>query len=729
MFPRHLLAALACGASLLALAISADAATEAIHGNVLMQADQVDYDTNAEVVSAHGHVEMDNQGRMLLADEVTYDQKTDTVTASGHVSLMDEKGNVAFSNHVVLKDQMRDGVLDSFGALIGKSGRMAAAQAERIGGRFTIATHAAYTPCKICAKTDRTPVWQVRAYRVVYDQLNHKIIFRDAVFELMGVPILYTPYLSQPDPTVKHASGILTPSLGSATTIGYFARVPVYVALSDSQDMTLAPLISTTGGVQLETEYRQRWNEGGMWLQASAADNPNGGISGEQTQLYAHIFGSGRTPIDSTWRTGFDVQYSSNDTYLKRYDISQLDRLLSDAFIDGESGRSRFDITGYYFEGLRPTDSADQFPFVLPLMQYTYIPERAIAGGQFRFDVNSAVVSRDLGVDSQRLTAEVNWREPFVTGDGQLFTLIADARGDLYHTENNSLAVAPNVPLKSRFVERGVPYMELDWSWPFVKSLAEGRAFVIEPITQFILQPYGGNPKGLPNEDTAAFELDENNVFSANQLPGYDLVESGPRANVGFRAEALFPSGSVETVWGETFRLKPDPIFGVGSGETGTATDIVGSVSAKFLPYIDVTDRIDIDKDDGTITRHEVYLTGIYGRSTLVVSYVQLPQEAVAVGLGPREEVNAQANLNLYENWQLFGAIRRDLIAGQMLDTELGFGYEDECLGWSLAYHRRYTSVGDLPPSTSIVFRFNLKTGDQAIQPFDLFPRDVFDHP
>jgi LPS-assembly protein len=64
-----------------------------------------------------------------------------------------------------------------------------------------------------------------------------------------------------------------------------------------------------------------------------------------------------------------------------------------------------------------------------------------------------------------------------------------------------------------------------------------------------------------------------------------------------------------------------------------------------------------------------------------------------------------------------------------MLDTELGLGYEDECLGISVAYRRKFTTDRDLPPSTSVILRFNLKTGDEPIEPFSLFPQDVFSRP
>jgi len=210
----------------------ADAPEDNLNGQVLLQADEVDYDMDNSVVSARGHVEIDDAGKILLAERVDYDQKKDTVTASGHVSVLDEKGNVAFADHVTLSDKMREGALSTFSALIGKTGRVAAASARRIGGRYTIANHVAYTPCKICSQPGhRTPLWRVRARRVVYDEQKHEFYFHNASIEFFGVPLLYSPYLSEPDPSVKYASGILTPTLGNSTSVGYDASVAVDIAL------------------------------------------------------------------------------------------------------------------------------------------------------------------------------------------------------------------------------------------------------------------------------------------------------------------------------------------------------------------------------------------------------------------------------------------------------------------------------------------------------------------
>ncbi len=638
---------------------------------------------------------------------------------------------MAFANHVVLNDKMRDGALEGFAALIGKNGRMVAVSAKRSAGRFTEALRAAYTPCKICAKKgDRTPLWQVKSYRVIYDQVTHKIKFQDATIEFLGVPILYTPYLSQPDPTVKHSSGILAPLVGTSTTLGSFIRVPVYVSLTDSQDLTIEPWLTESNGEVLESEYRQRFEDGGFWLQASVAQNPHGGLDDDQSQTYAHLFGSGRLALDDHWDTGFDAELTSSDTYLKRYDISNEDRLVNDIFVENISDRSRFAVTGYFFEGLRATDNSRTIPFVLPLIEYTYIPERDMLGGQVRFDLNTVSLAREdptnvLGTNDQRMTAELRYAVPFVTGNGQTISLTADVRGDVYHTDPANPLGLPDLPGSPKFISRGIPYVALDWRWPFIASGGQNTSFILEPIVQGILQPYGGNPAGIPNEDATDFEFSDSNLFSFEPTSGYDIVDSGPRLNAGLRAMAIFEGGELETLIGQSFRPKPDPEFTVQSGLNRTISDVVGRIDLKLPPYLDLTERFQINESSGDIERNEVYFTGTYDRSSIRVSYVRLPEDD-SLGLIAREEVNAQAIVGLFDHWSLLAAADRDLKDGQLLDTELGGGYEDECLNISVAYRRRYTTDRDVPPSTSIILRFNLKTGDQPVGLFDLFPEDVF---
>ncbi|MGH7489096.1 MAG: LPS-assembly protein LptD, partial [bacterium] len=330
----------------------------------------------------------------------------------------------------------------------------------------------------------------MKAVKAEWNNVTHRIVYHDATLEMFGVPVAYTPYFRQADPTVKHESGILTPELGHSSILGSILRVPVYVAFSDSEDLTAMPMLTTHAGQLLEGEYRKRWDDGGMWLQGSIAYDPNGGLSGHEHEWYGSIFGSGIIPFTNVWHFGYDAQYTSNDTYLKRYDLSTLDRLTNDMFIEGIDGRSRFVLTGYYFEGLRITDNQRSFPLVLPLIDYTFVPEHKVFGGDFRFDANSAVISRDLGPQSERVSAEVRWRLPILTSNGQMITVQADTRGDIYRVTNNDLVDFPNIPEKANYISRGLPYVAIDWRWPFVAG-GQDTSYVLEPLVQAIAAPYG----------------------------------------------------------------------------------------------------------------------------------------------------------------------------------------------------------------------------------------------
>ena len=383
---------------------------------VLLQADEITYDTQAGLVTAKGHVEISDDERTLQANEVIYNENTNTVTANGNVSLQDStSGNVAFADSVELTQDLREGALKGFAALIGQTGRIAASAAERRDSRFTIAHGAVFTPCAICQDDgERMPLWEIRAARIVHDQLEKQIYFEDASFDFLGVPVFYLPYFSQADPSVKYKSGFLLPDVGSIGALGTFIKIPYYIALSPNRDLTLDPFITQSAGTVLQTEYRERWAEGGLWLQGTLGYDPNASGKPGESIWMSSMFGSGRVGLTDTWRGGFDVQLASNKTYLHRYEFSNQDRLTTDLFADRVSGRSRGEITGYYFQSLRATDITGQIPIALPLLQYTYIPEYRVWGGRFKANTSALYLSRDQGTDVLRGSADADWRLPYM---------------------------------------------------------------------------------------------------------------------------------------------------------------------------------------------------------------------------------------------------------------------------------------------------------------------------
>jgi LPS-assembly protein len=704
---RRFWPAAACVAPLLALALGAYAAT-AEQAPILLQADEVTYDTRTGIVTAAGNVEVSDEMRRLYADRMTYNEATNVVTASGNVRLIEPNGDVAFADAVELTGDLREGALQGFSALIGEHGRLAAVSGSRSAGRYTEARGAAFTPCAICPDDGNDePLWQVKAVRVVHDQERKELSFESARLEFFGMPLLYLPVFSYPDPTVRHRSGLLVPVLGSSTELGTFIQAPYYISLSPSRDLTLQPFLTTDAGDVLQAEYRERWERGGYWLQGSLGyEDVRAG-----SEWLSHLFGSGRTPLTETWRAGFDVQLTSNDTYLRRYDISYVDRLTSDLFVDAVSGRNRAEVTSFYFQGLRAGDSPGNMPLVLPLAEYTFIPEDRIYDGRLQVDASALVLVRSEGQDMVRASASADWLRQSILDNGQVISVDAFARTDLYYVRDARVPTPPDAR-DDHTLGRILGYAAGEWRWPFVrKTEFYDATLVVEPIAQIVAATGGGNPPGIPNEDSTTYEFDETNLFVPNEFPGLDLWTGGPRSNIGVRATAFFPGGTVEGILGQEFRTRRDPTFAPGSGVGGERSDIVGRITIQFPGRIDLVHRFRIDPVTSTLRRNEVYATASYGRSSLNLSYLKLSPETTDPSLGPREQVAAAATLGFYGNWAVFAGLRQDLELDRLIEGEAGFRYDDECFTMQVGFLHRETSDRDLRPTSSLILRIGLKTG------------------
>src|SRR6266852_731978 len=289
---------------------------------VVFQADEVQYDDQLALTVAKGHVEISQGGEVLLAGTVSYNQRTDTITASGHVSLLEPTGEVSFADFMELRDSMNNVFAQNVRRLLADRSRLAANAARRVNGNRFELRRGIYSPCDLC-KNDPSapPAWQFKAREITDDKELKLIEFRDAVLEVDGWPVFYTPYLSEPEPSVKRASGVLAPSFGSSHNNGVHFSTPYYFVLDGDKDLTLSPRFYTIAGPLVAAEYRQRFGDGILNALGSANYSNVGSGSNSNTgdQWRGHINANGIWDIDSTYRAGFAAQRVSDQTYLLRF--------------------------------------------------------------------------------------------------------------------------------------------------------------------------------------------------------------------------------------------------------------------------------------------------------------------------------------------------------------------------------------------------------------------------
>ena len=566
-------------------------ATSATGSNapVLVTADRLNYDQNLGMITAEGKVELSQGNRTLLADMVSYSERDDKVTASGNVSLLEASGNVIFADYMELTGGMRNGFIRDISFLLSDMSRGAAAEAERKDGNRTIMKKAVYTTCSLCeSDPTRAPLWQVKGREVEHNEAEQEIKYRDAIFELFGVPILYSPYFSHPDPTVNRRSGFLPPRYTNNPFFQQAVQVPYFYAIDDYSDLTISPQYSTKQGPYLGLDYRQRIAAGEFQVDGSIADED---VSGE-TRGHIRANAAFRATDDITY--GANILRSTDDTYMSRYNIQDRpsgNTLVSRVYGEAINNRHFASVNAFSFQNQLERVRNGTVPVAVPVMDYSAIFEPGDYGGRWALDANMVSLMRSEGTDTRRLTSTVSWVQPYYAPSGEVITATAMVRADGYWTDDANQSLVPGSAGDSATTGRVLPAVALDWRYPMVRDQGRMRQLV-EPIVMGVISPYGGNRSDIPNEDSVSFEFDETNLFSLSRFPGYDRWDGGPKLNYGMRMAAYGDSGGyVEFLAGQSLRAKTDDTFTETSGLRDQFSDYVGRLTISPGRYIQLVDR------------------------------------------------------------------------------------------------------------------------------------------
>ncbi|MFD0386603.1 LptA/OstA family protein [Tistrella bauzanensis] len=119
---------------------------------VLIQADEVEYSDQLDIVIARGNVEVAQGPRIVRADTLTYNRRDGIVTAQGNVAIVEPDGSVLFASYAQLDEELAKGVARDLRARLADQTLLAAAGSTR-EGRFTRMDKAAYTACELCEET------------------------------------------------------------------------------------------------------------------------------------------------------------------------------------------------------------------------------------------------------------------------------------------------------------------------------------------------------------------------------------------------------------------------------------------------------------------------------------------------------------------------------------------------------------------------------------------------
>jgi LPS-assembly protein len=407
---------------------------------MFVEADELRYDTDKNIVSAEGNARVYYKDRVLEADRVVYDRNTGRVYAEGHAKLTERDGTVLHGDRFDLTGDFRDGFIESLradtppkpykdvlgaplpgappntdttGIVTGTyKTYFSAPRAERIEGDTTVFDKGTYTACEACKDNpDKPPLWRVRAKRIIHKNDEKMIYFEDSWLEFLGIPLAYVPFFSAPDPSVTRKSGILSPYLAYNSELGAGLGIPIFWDLAPNYDLTLTPTYYSQQGFFANATWRQRLESGEYYIHATGISEQNPAVfpvppyGSADDRLRGSFESKGEFNIADQWKFGWQFTLLSDKWYLYDYHVpsqtlswNYFSESTSTVYLTGQGDRGYFDLRGYSFEGLTNHDVQAQQPIAHPVWDYNKTfdidPAKSFGiGGQAELDFNLTSLS------------------------------------------------------------------------------------------------------------------------------------------------------------------------------------------------------------------------------------------------------------------------------------------------------------------------------------------------
>jgi LPS-assembly protein len=297
---------------------------------------------------------------------------------------------------------------------------------------LTISKRATFTACHGCDSFGNA--WEISATTIIHDTDARMMSFYNPVFWIYGVPLVWFPYLTMPDPTVKRKSGLLIPDFNSTNNMGTQFNLPIYIALSDTHDMTITPSYLTGENPLFQIEHRLNAPFSKYRTKGSFTHNQDG-------EDRWHVFNNNVIEMGDHLRTTIYLERASDKTYLQKYGFYG-----DQPYLDSGARVELFGQSGYavanahIFQELRAPTGQVSAPSgnILPTIRGTYHTAPLIHETFARFNADVLGIS-GTGFSSQRIVGESRITSPWVLWGGNMVTGSMSARYDVYNFYNTQM--------------------------------------------------------------------------------------------------------------------------------------------------------------------------------------------------------------------------------------------------------------------------------------------------
>ena len=674
-------------------------------GPLFLTADRID-STAVGIIEAAGRVEARQAGRNFFADWLRYDTRENSVQARGKVRL--EQPTL-----LVTGDSL-DIDLDTYSGQLGAPvyrfvGQPGRGDAERIDfideNNFSLAD-ATYTTCSADNED-----WHLKIADLDIDRGRDVGTAHHASLRFLGVPILYTPWMSFPLGNARK-SGVLAPTIGTTERSGLDVVVPYYLNLAPNYDATLYPRLLSKRGVQLGGEFRYLLEDAQGVNRVEYLNDSEA----ELTRWSVALNNSYR--LNANTQAGMLFNRVSDDDYFRDLSnlisITSISHLNREVWLTTQHAHWNAGLRAQSFQTLQ--DSTASTPIAGP---YARLPHARLGATQtfgrfeFTFESEATRFAHPTKTEGTRVLAYPTLRMPLVNDYGFLTPQIG------WHSSYYAL----DESAADDNIVRNLPIFSLDSGVVFDRPMRfSGIDFeqTLEPRVYYVYAPYR-DQDDIPIFDTGQLDFSYAQMFTPNQFIGGDRINDANQLTVAVTSRFVEAESGLERLQvtlGQRYYFTPQRVTLPGvDPRTDNTTDLLAAVSGQITRNWRIDTAWQFDAQNGTVVRQN-----------LGASYRPGPGRAVNFGYRfidqTTEQVDVSAQWPLGRRW--YGVFRYNYSFqdDKLVEGLAGLEYNGGC--WALrAVFQRLATKED-QSTDALFFQLELNgMGRLGSNPLDVLKQSV----
>jgi LPS-assembly protein len=688
--------------------------------------DKIIYNKVTQQLNTYGNSKFsDGKGGTLFADTFEYNLEKKIISAEKKVKFVDKEKNIYYFSKLNADDKFDEIIGYDVNADLNKQNLKSgdkfnefieprfSGKSASIKNNITIVKDAKFTTCKKTNETDGCAYWNLNAGELIHDKEQKKITYRNASLDLNKVPVLYLPYFSHPDPTVKRESGFLPPTLSSlGGDIGSAIKIPYFYPISQSSDFTVSPVYYFKQHPLLLGEYREKFKNGDLSLEGSFTQGykeiTTNKTDGSRHHIYGNLNLTFNDKILDESILNTKIQRVNNPTYLrvnkinstndgfKRNLVKENDTQLTNEVYFNSYGKSEnLNIKAASYQDISLAKVSDQYSYLLPEISYS----KYSLFDKNNLNLNSTFKSQNTSTNQNKSSfinnLDYSTQEFYNNDVGIGYKFLTKINNINYYSDYKT----PNQNLNSQIN----PVIGLDTALPFAKISKETEQYIIPRI----LTRYA--PGSMTNAKSNDTTLNTDNIFSMNRMNSDELIEKDLSFNLGadwiWQEKKINNKDSEKATIsvGQVLKLKKDLDMPVKSSLQKSNSDIVSKINYLSPNNFDVTLKSTFDNEFNHVYYNDFTLKKNLASSEFNFNFYEKNNH---IG----NERYAKANLITYltDNTKLKFESDRNLKTDITNAHTLSVENENECIRYGFYLQKNYNSDKDLKPSTNVYFGVTL---------------------